>query len=373
MFKYSFVVLGTIILSSLFTNCSTDVDLNAPYKAVPIVFGMVDQSVDTQYIKINKSFAGSGNNVTYASINDSVLFNNLSANVEVLFNGNIEQTYPLQEKWVKNIDSGIFYGDSQKVYYYVPTGGILATRSYRLVGSANEGAIEFEATAKPVGKVTFTSQFKNNVTPIVPVVNNSNSGIKFATANSSINNQYLNVSPIWSTVENGKRYELELHFYYFEHTNSTVERKEIVWKFGKQTTVTTSGGSSMSQEISGAGFYQMLQSRLSNNPNEANIIKRVPDRFEFVVTVADEDLNTYIEVNQPSLGIVTERPSFSNIEGGLGIFAARNTENFNQGGLGQKLMLNKTSLEELIIGQYTSGFKFCSDEPYHTSTPFACQ
>ena len=78
-------------------------------------------------------------------------------------------------------------------------------------------------------------------------------------------------------------------------------------------------------------------------------------------------------MNQPALGIVTERPSFSNIEGGLGIFDARNTETFKQGGLGQKIMLNKASLEELIIGQYTSGFKFCSDEPYHTSTTFACQ
>lgn len=373
MNKTILYIIGVVVIASSLSNCSTDVDLNAPYKAVPIVFGLVDQSVDTQFIKINKSFAGSGNNTTFASINDSVLFNNLSAQVEVLFNGNVEQTYPLQEKWVKNLEQGIFYGDSQKVYYYVPSGGILANRSYRLSGSANEGAVQFESTAKPAGKVSFTTQFKNNVTPIVPVVNNSNSGIKFATANSSINNQYLNVTPTWLTVENGKRYELELHFYYFEHTNTTIERKLIVWKFGKQTTTSTTGGASMSQEIQGAGFYQMLQSRLSNNPNEANIIKRVPDRFEFVVTVADEDLNTFIEVNQPSLGIVTERPSFSNIEGGLGVFAARNTDNYKLGGLGQKLMLNKVSLEELIIGQYTSGFKFCSDEPYHTSTPFACQ
>jgi hypothetical protein len=372
MTKNIFYLTVGFLTVSFFSKCTTDVDLNAPYKAVPIVFGLVDQSVDTQFIKINKSFAGDGNNASYAAINDSVLFSNLSAQVEVLNNGNVIATYPLQEKWVNELENGIFYGDSQKVYYYVPVGGIDEDYEYRLSGSANEGDITFESTVTPVGKVTFTSTFRNTVTPILPVTNNSNSGIKFATANSSTNNQYLNVTPMWTTVANGKNYELSLHFYYFEHTASTIERKLLVWKFGSQTVVNTDGGSTMFQEITGDGFYQMIQSRLANDPDEASIIRRVPDRIEFVVTVADEDLNTFVEVNQPSLGIVTERPSFSNIDGGLGLFAARYTENFKLGGAGQKLMLNKTSLEELIIGQYTSAFKFCSDEPYHTGSSFDC-
>jgi hypothetical protein len=360
-------------LAYIITGCSTDINLNAPYKAVPIVFGLIDQSADTQYIKINKSFAGDGNNTTYAGINDSVLFQNLSAQVKEVVNGNAVNTYPLQSKWVKNIKDGIFYGDSQKVYYFVPT-TININAIYQLEGSANEGAIEFSGSTKPVGNIAFTTLFRNNITPIVPVTNNSNSGIKLATANSSTNNQYLNVTATWLSVANGKRYEFELHFFYFEHsTNNGVQRKMINWKFGSQTTPNTNGGSSMSQEIRGDAFYQMVQSRLANDLNEANIIKRVPDRFEFVVTVVDEDMNTFIEVNRPSMGIVTERPSFTNIEGGIGIFSSRYTENYNQGGLGQKLMLNKVSLEELIIGQYTSGFKFCSEEPYHSDPPFVCQ
>jgi len=372
--KKSYSTIGLFIAFLIGINsCSTDINLNAPYKAVPIVFGFIDQSADTQYIKINKSFAGDGNNTTYAGINDSLLFTNLSAQVKEIVNGNTVNTYPLQAKWVANIEEGIFYGDSQKVYYFVPN-GINTNATYRLEGSANEGTIEFEGSTKPVGNLAFTTLFRNNITPIVPVTNNSNSGIKFATANSSSNNQYLNVTATWLSVPNGKRYEFELHFFYFEHsTNEGVVRKMINWKFGSQTTSNTNGGSSMSQEIRGDAFYQMLQSRLANNPNEANIIKRVPDRFEFVVTVVDEDMNTFIEVNRPSLGIVTERPSFTNIEGGLGIFAARYTENYNQGGLGQKLMLNKVSLEELITGQYTSGLKFCSEEPYHSDPPYVCQ
>ena len=41
----------------------------------------IDQSKDTQFVKINKSFIGDGNNVDYASINDGLLFSNVSARV----------------------------------------------------------------------------------------------------------------------------------------------------------------------------------------------------------------------------------------------------------------------------------------------------
>ena len=35
--------------------------------------------------------------------------------------GAIDRTFPLEEMWVTNLDEGIFYTDSQKVYFFVPT------------------------------------------------------------------------------------------------------------------------------------------------------------------------------------------------------------------------------------------------------------
>ena len=34
--------------------------------------------------------------------------------------GAIDRTFPLEEMWVTNLDEGIFYTDSQKVYFFVP-------------------------------------------------------------------------------------------------------------------------------------------------------------------------------------------------------------------------------------------------------------
>ena len=49
----------TVFVLSLFlvlASCSTDVELYADYKEVPVVYGLLDVSADTNYIKITKAF-----------------------------------------------------------------------------------------------------------------------------------------------------------------------------------------------------------------------------------------------------------------------------------------------------------------------------
>ena len=43
------------------------------------------------------------------------------------------------------------------------------------------------------------------------------------------------------------------------------------------------------------------------------------------MTIGAQDLKTYIDVNQPFSGIVQERPVFSNIDNGVGLFSSRYT------------------------------------------------
>ena len=44
------------------------------------------------------------------------------------------------------------------------------------------------------------------------------------------------------------------------------------------------------------------------------------DAVELILTAGNEDLNTYMQVNEPVTGIVTERPIFTNVNNGIGIF-----------------------------------------------------
>ena len=69
-----------LVLAILFTSCETEVDLNAPYKNTTVIFGLLDPDYngdnvisvqDTQWIKINKTFLGEGDNNNYAAVRDS--------------------------------------------------------------------------------------------------------------------------------------------------------------------------------------------------------------------------------------------------------------------------------------------------------------
>ena len=99
----------------------------------------------------------------------------------------------------------------------------------------------------------------------------------------------------------------------------------------------------------------MIASRLDGYSNEQAVLKRKIKAVDFVLSTGNEDLNTYMEVNEPATGVVTERPSFTNISGGgIGLFGSKYqiviTGNLTDG-----------SVLELCKSQLTSGFKFCTD------------
>ena len=54
-------VCGVALVAMLgFNSCSTEVDLIAPYESSPVVFGLLDAEVDTQWVRINRTWLGEG-------------------------------------------------------------------------------------------------------------------------------------------------------------------------------------------------------------------------------------------------------------------------------------------------------------------------
>ena len=74
----------------------------------------------------------------------------------------------------------------------------------------------------------------------------------------------------------------------------------------------------MIMQISGESFFKFMAGSLEATQE----IKREMRSLDFIFVVGTDDLNTYIEVNGPSQGIVQEKPAFTNIENGVGIFSA---------------------------------------------------
>ena len=85
--KNLFWILTLIV--GLFSSCETDFELNAPYKTIPVVYGLLDQSLDTQFVKINKSYLANENNANFAPINDCTQFEYIVAVLEEYSQNNV--------------------------------------------------------------------------------------------------------------------------------------------------------------------------------------------------------------------------------------------------------------------------------------------
>ena len=68
--------------------------------------------------------------------------------------------------------------------------------------------------------------------------------------------------------------------------------------------------------------------------------------------VADEDFTIYMDINGPSNSIVQERPAYSNVSGGVGLFSSRYSKIRYFAGL------SVFSQDELISGEYTNHLGF---------------
>ena len=344
----------------IFNSCSSDFDLNAPYKSVPIVYGLLDQTLDTQFIKINRSYLGDANNVQSASINDSTHYQSIVASVREYDIGdtiNPINSYPLEEMWVSNIEDGIFYEDSQKIYFFV-TDGVLS--------GSDTVYLNDERIYKLFLDVPDTDEDVTAKTELI-----DGSGLSYnllykltlkTFGFNLLNDVDLGTEPVyndhqvfWETAKKAKRYELLMKFHFDEVSYSgQVVSKSISWNLGSQTSINSEGGGELNKKFNGLAFFELINSKLSGYSDEASVEKRIIDKVEFIVTAGNEDLNIYMDVNEPATGVVTERPSFTNINNGLGIFASKYEKSITG-------KLTNGTVLELCWGGITSEFKFCSD------------
>ena len=67
-----FALVGLCFLCFLgVTVCSTDIDLTAPYERTPVVFSLLVAEKDTQWVRINRTWLGDGNQFEAAMESDS--------------------------------------------------------------------------------------------------------------------------------------------------------------------------------------------------------------------------------------------------------------------------------------------------------------
>jgi hypothetical protein len=117
----------------------------------------------------------------------------------------------------------------------------------------------------------------------------------------------------------------------------------------------------------GRGFFAFLKNNLPANPRIQRIIGYYDNQqlrtecFDQRVVMGNSDLRSYIQVNSPSTGIVQERPIYSNVTNGIGLFASRGSRTLWGLPLVSQIssQINKGTLEALCESEYTVDLNFC--------------
>lgn len=341
----------------LFFGCSTDLDVTAPYQEITVVYGMLNKNDGIHWVKINKAFLGDGNAYTYAQIPDSTEYTDaelVEPRIErVNSDGEVVATMPLRDTILQDRPPGIFTWPVHKMYYFrgdLPNGHLAYEDRYRLVATAKGNRIE---SITPI---------VNDLTPY-SVTANPASLISFKQ-----NNSYTAYPIKWETTANGRRYEAYYRFHYDLVLNDGTVTSRYLDNFVGTVVSSNSPGQQDGVSLNGELFFQTIASRVPQEDgitDQSLVQKRIFRGIEFFWWVAAPDLHTYLQLADPISGLVEERPDFSNITGGYGLFSSRmfrivpTQAQGDPPNISQRKRLEPQSATELEEGQYTFDLKFC--------------
>tara|TARA_Y100000991_G_scaffold49466_1_gene35638 strand:- start:1826 stop:2809 length:984 start_codon:yes stop_codon:yes gene_type:complete len=289
----------------LFSSCETDFDVNAQWEDVTIVYGLIDPNIEDQLIKINKAFLGQGDALQMASIADSSNYNPSDLHVKIhrirqqAFNQYDTISSVILNDTILDKDDGLFSTDNNIIYTFKKPSSFYNTNSLYALEIINLIS-GHKVTSQTEIINTFSFESLNPSFEWGLYNGDLPDSLKFRTKNIE-----------WQPSTNGVIYQLDIVINYIEN-NDTIN---LPWS---QPLVEYTSGN-MSLKIKGDQFFQFLTTNLTNN---------TPKQFlnlDLVMTVGSDDLKTYINVNKPFSGIVQERPVFSNINNGVGLFSSRFT------------------------------------------------
>jgi len=336
-------LLSAALVIVVLASCNDKLDLTAPYKENTIVYAVLDKDSSIQYVKINKAFLGDGNAFVYAQVPDSTEYTDaqLQAEIHAVKNGAVVATYALHDTILPH-DPGIFAGPTHKLYYFnTPANAPLdSSAAYRIEITAKGNSVSAETPV--VGWIKPTGAIYSQPLRLVPT-----------------GGGYTTQTIKWNSAVNGRRYEISYRFNWDEVTPTDTLHKSFEQPLGTFVSNNTSGTEAMEADMDGEAFYRTISLKVEYNPD---VTQRIFRSVDIIWAVAGEDLHTYLQLNSPISGIVEDRPTFTNVTDGYGLFTTRRFRELSKS-------LDANSVPELVQGQYTGGLLFCVPG---ASTPFGC-
>ncbi len=285
-------------------SCSTDFDVIAPYKELIMINGLLDPLDSVHYVHVGKAFLGEGNVYTMAHEVDSVNYADiLDVKMERLLNKVVVQTFPMERTSEIVKDSGAFAYPFQVLYKMTDT--ILQDGSeYRIVVTNRETGVTARSLTKILKDVNVTS-------PI------SNDSVEWASAPLAPTFINFDASPT------AFLHDLVIRFHYREiDPNGVSTDQSFDWNFSDQS----AGDSQIKFRFYKNDFFKVIGENIPVRPGYTIRLDNLSNGhfpIEIIVIEASEDLVTYYKLQTNTGGVVLDKPTFTTVENGLGLFTGR--------------------------------------------------
>lgn len=362
------VTAATIALSSLLTvSCDNEIEINAPVKDVTVVYGLLNSGETTHKFKINRlvqntttagQTAKDRSAAEYPSLNAWLIEGTYDISTQKFTPSTPDKRAKLVEFEESKKDSGMFYYPSQKLYK-VENFNLNPAKNYRLE------IIKTETETVSAN----TSLIENSKESLLKGLN---SRVGFRLYNDGEDKETRKFSVKVLPPNGAKSFDVKMKFRYVEEfKGGQKENKYFSVNLGTYTVPVVGTTNRRADEIDvlfGAKtFYQIIANKIppmSDTILSKNVVRRIPDSLSFEVALADPTLNAYIEVNKPTSSLLEDKPPYTNVNGGIGIFASRGFSVTN-------IKMSKLSMDELVNGTnygITGDRGFCFNNQHHTST-----
>lgn len=319
-----------ILILPLFIGCDNEIDIAADWQEIPIIYGLIDCNSDEHYVRVQRAYLDEKESaLKFTNIADSLYFDSLSVEI-VEYTNNRESGKWLLERINGNElgiekDSGMFSNDPNYLYYLkqqFKLSPLTFNINYRIFVRNLKSNKYWTADLTAPGATTM----------FLPVSESLNQLFFDSSSNNNIVFRF-------KEGKNTAAYSGEIIFHITEmQANDTSMKvsKTLNWRVFES--VKTVGNAFNGESRITRPTVSMMRFLNANLIEDPNILRRI-DAVDVLVYGLDDEFQTFLNVNRPSLSIVQKKPEYTNIErGGFGIWSSRTVTQINGSAISERGM-----------------------------------
>lgn len=324
-------IFAVALAALLFSACDNELVVNAPWKDIPVVWGLLSKSDTAHYIRVEKAFLDPTISAPQiAQIPDSLYYDDAVVSLRRISTNTV---YPLDrvdgEREGYPRDTG-FFADAPNYLYKIRAGVINL-----VIGELYELRVE-----RGEGKELVTAQ---TAILAAPRLRNPVKGTSLSFKKNS------NTNFNWDPVKDAGIFDFQVLFHYRERSPATGNSylpRTVQWTESRNLTADQ-------YDMPGLNFYNALAAAIEADPQATRLF----DSLDVHIWCAGEELKEFIRITEANTGITSTQdfPTYTNIKPdgvGYGIFTSRNISRITGFGLASQ------TLDSLKNGSITRQLNF---------------